>query len=441
MAKVGEGDERWIVKEREDGANVNGWHWSEKNLTEWAKERLTELLCDIVVLDDSTGSCKVCKMEKCTGDVTVQARKQKKFPLYELEITLNWEGQLFDAEVLRPAVCMPCAACWCPPVTCDSDGTAAWRAQGKSKVDAKGKVKIPDLSEETYDDLEMTVTVEEESDAKRALKEAVRLKGAPLIRNACMAFVKELKVPASPAPCPSARTPGGGAAPPTPAAPPLRRVPRHHRATTAPPAAAPPCPPPFSRARSLHARHAAHSSAPLAVTCAVQASVGEGKEMTAKRPPAAERANNTYVTSSAEKSKTSQVKISYDFVPPPQVLYETLLDTNRIKGCTASDASMSRELGGKFSMFSGAVDGENVELRPFSEAAGDALIKWKWRFSTWQPGHYSEVTITLTDKDGSTKLELLQTGVPEEERERTEKGWKGMLLDRMKAMLGGSVMG
>jgi activator of HSP90 ATPase len=173
----------------------------------------------------------------------------------------------------------------------------------------------------------------------------------------------------------------------------------------------------------------------------VQASVGEGKEMSAKRPPPGERVNNTYVTSSAEKSKTSQVKISYDFVPPPPVLYETLLDTNRIRGCTASDATMSREVGGAFSMFSGAVSGENVELRPFSEATGDALIKWKWRFSTWQPEHYSTVTITLTDKDGNTKLELVQTGVPEEERERTEKGWKGMLFDRMKAMLGGTVMG
>ena len=68
MAKVGEGDERWIVREREDGANVNGWHWSEKNLTDWAKERLTELLSDLVVLDDSTGSCKVCKLEKMVGD-------------------------------------------------------------------------------------------------------------------------------------------------------------------------------------------------------------------------------------------------------------------------------------------------------------------------------------------------------------------------------------
>ena len=162
--------------------------------------------------------------------------------------------------------------------------------------------------------------------------------------------------------------------------------------------------------------------------------------MTAKRKPvpAAERANNTYVTSSAEKSKTSQVKISYDFVPPPQVLYnpnphprpspnpnphpdpndfvpppqvlyETLLDTNRIKGCTASDATMSREVGGKFSMFSGAVDGENVELRPFSEATGDALIKWKWRFSTWQPGHYSTVTTTRTHKDLALTLTLTLT--------------------------------
>jgi len=122
------------------------------------------------------------------------------------------------------------------------------------------------------------------------------------------------------------------------------------------------------------------------------------------------------------------------------VIFDTLLDTNRMRGCTASDASMSREVGGKFSMFSGAVDGENVDLRPFSESSGDALIKWKWRFSTWQPGHYSTVTITLTDKDGATKLELVQVGVPEEEKERTEKGWKGLLFDRMKAMLGGSVM-
>ena len=27
MAKLGEGDARWIVEERKDGANVHNWHW------------------------------------------------------------------------------------------------------------------------------------------------------------------------------------------------------------------------------------------------------------------------------------------------------------------------------------------------------------------------------------------------------------------------------
>jgi len=122
------------------------------------------------------------------------------------------------------------------------------------------------------------------------------------------------------------------------------------------------------------------------------------------------------------------------------VLYETLLDTNRIRGATASDASMSKEVGGKFMMFSGSVEGENVKLTPYSSEEDKAVIEWKWRFNTWQPGQFSKVTITLTGKDGQTKLELVQTGVPEDEKERTEKGWNGLLFDRLKAMLGGSVI-
>ena len=362
MAKLGEGDDRWIVKERDDGKNCNGWHWSEVNLNDWSKERLKELLC-VAIVDDSKGTCKVTEMEKCSGDVTVQSRKQKKFPLYELEIVLKWEGQLLDAEVHACHLHTSSQSTRAVPLLASHTHAAPRGPQGGTKLEAKGKVKIPDLSEETYDDLEMTVTVEDETDAKRPLKEMVRKQGGTAIRKACMQFVKELKD-----------------------------------------------------------------------------NVGMGKEMPVKKAPS-ERVNNTYVVSSTEQKKTSDLKITYDFVPHPKVLYETLLDTDRIRGCTASDAKMSREVGGKFMMFSNAVDGENLELREYSDSSGDALIKWKWRFATWQPGHYSTVTITLTDKDGSTKLELVQTGVPEEERERTEKGWKGLLFERMKAMLGGSIMG
>merc|ERR1719261_1562322 len=113
-------------------------------------------------MEGATGSCKVTSLDKCTGDVTVQSRKQKRFPLYELEIVLKWEGQLFDD-------------------------------QGKTVVEATGSVKIPDLSEETYDDLEMTVVCDEENGKKAPLKEAMRLAGAKKIREACVEFVKELK--------------------------------------------------------------------------------------------------------------------------------------------------------------------------------------------------------------------------------------------------------
>jgi len=336
MAKLGEGDARWIVKERDDGQNVNGWHWSEKNLYDWANEDLKERLCGIVAIDEgsSKGWCKVISLESMSGEVTVQSRKKKKFPLYELEIVLAWEGQLWDNE-------------------------------GKVVTEAKGKVKIPDLSEETYDDLEMDVTCEDENNEKRPLKEAMRTVGKTRIREACTAFVKKLKA---------------------------------------------------------------------------DVDAGKDSQMATPAAPPTERFNSQYVTGSAEKTSTKTVSMKYEFSPPPPVIYDTLLDSGRIRGATASDCEISKEVGGKISLFSGAVTGENVELVPFDSSKGEAKIVWKWRFSTWQPSHYSTVTITIADKNGNSKLELVQTGVPEEEAERTEKGWKGLLFDRLKAMLGGSVM-
>jgi len=336
MAKLGEGDDRWIVKDRDDGKNVNGWHWSETNLTDWSKEKLTELLVGIVAMDEgsSSGWCKTTSLEKCAGDVTVQSRKQKRFPLYELEIKIKWEGQL-------------------------------WDENGKVKTEAAGHIKIPDLSEETFDDLEMTVVLDDEKKDKMPLKEAMRTTGVKRIREACISFVKQLKE-----------------------------------------------------------------------------SVSSGADAQLKNKKPVDRSNSTYVVSSKENTKMADISFKYAFAPPPHVMYDTMLDSNRIRGATASDASMSSEVGGKLEMFSGTVSGENVTLEPFDEAKGEAKIVWKWRFNTWQPSHFSTVTLTFTKKDdGSTELAFKQSGVPEEERERTEKGWKGMVFDRLKAMLGGSVLG
>jgi hypothetical protein len=60
MAKVGEADERWIVEERADGANVGGWHWQEKNAFGWSRERFNDLL-----------SVTICEGEPGTSDERV----------------------------------------------------------------------------------------------------------------------------------------------------------------------------------------------------------------------------------------------------------------------------------------------------------------------------------------------------------------------------------
>ena len=81
MAKWGEGDERWIVSERQDGANVNGWHWQEKNCMGWGRERLSALL-ETVVFELDAGTAQVKEISKFDGDASVTIRKGDNCLLY-----------------------------------------------------------------------------------------------------------------------------------------------------------------------------------------------------------------------------------------------------------------------------------------------------------------------------------------------------------------------
>lgn len=463
MAKLGEGDERWIVKERDDGRNVNAWHWSaraarrrvsqrsrararaahwnarrergagparsrmrsrrgrraplctiaherreERDQTEWAKKRLREMLGGLTILDDATGSCKITAIDSITGEVTLQSRKQRRFAIYELDISLKWEGQYFDAD-------------------------------GKADVEAKGTMRIEDLSEETLDGMPCDVTCDSVAGRRAELKELVRTKGAPIVKAACLEFVKELK------------------------------------------------------ALVLAGQTSDEAGADAAA--AVAAADAAATKLPAKPPPTA-RANNSYVTSSADSAaETAKLEVEYTFPLNASFVYESLLDANRMRAATAADASIDATVGGDIRLFNGSVEGKLVELvrAPFAPRAAHcatnhgapraalrgtrlhavapslaharliapwasrsghrvcpvsgvppslaqvpgAKIVQKWRFSTWQPGHFSDVTITLAMDGGNTKLRLVQTGVPVEERDRTEKGWRVMIFDRLKMVLGG----
>jgi len=102
MAKWGEGDSRWIVQERDDGSNVNGWHWQERNLFKWSEEKLTELLVgadlNVPVVE---GFAKITSLSKFEGDSSVSTRKGgKKFGCFDLSFTLKWSGRVLNVEGL-----------------------------------------------------------------------------------------------------------------------------------------------------------------------------------------------------------------------------------------------------------------------------------------------------------------------------------------------------
>lgn len=103
MAKVGEGDPRWIVSERTDGANVNAWHWEERDLSQQTYDQLKGLFAnrDIPLPENLAPSVEYLKIEEVSeisGDVTVAQRKGKMMCYFELKLQLRWVGKVKDDE-------------------------------------------------------------------------------------------------------------------------------------------------------------------------------------------------------------------------------------------------------------------------------------------------------------------------------------------------------
>ncbi len=123
------------------------------------------------------------------------------------------------------------------------------------------------------------------------------------------------------------------------------------------------------------------------------------------------------------------IKQSVTIKASPHEVYEALMDSKKHAEFTGGDAEISREVGGKFTAYDGYAEGTNIELVP------DKKIVQTWRASDWTPGHYSEVTYSLEDVDGKTRLVFTQTGVPDEQYEDVSQGWRDFYWKPMKKML------
>jgi activator of HSP90 ATPase len=91
MAKWGQGDPRWIVEDRADATNVNNWHWTEKDASEWSKSQLKELFKGLKIEDDDL-TCELTSVSKVDGEASVNNRKAKTIVFYEWKLVIDWKG-------------------------------------------------------------------------------------------------------------------------------------------------------------------------------------------------------------------------------------------------------------------------------------------------------------------------------------------------------------
>lgn len=294
MAKYGEGDKRWIVEDRPDGANVHNWHWAETDCIEWSRNLLSSLLSDKTLIDgEGNLVIKTKKLERLDGEAYVNIRKGKIIPGYEISLSLSWEGEAKDSE------------------------------GNNTLLKADGVVEIPYIADENADeDPEIRVIVKDEGPIGKRLKDAFLAKGKPFVLEQVRAYV-------------SAMARGGPAKEELEVKKPVKKP-------------------------------------------------AEGEKT------AATSATTTTVVAAKKKEKKKEgfktITMSEKFSCRAGNLFEIMMDENRWKGFTQSNARISKEVGGEFSIFDGAVTGRNMEL------VEGKLIVQKWRFGNWPDGIQSTVS-------------------------------------------------
>jgi activator of HSP90 ATPase len=111
-------------------------------------------------------------------------------------------------------------------------------------------------------------------------------------------------------------------------------------------------------------------------------------------------------------------------------VYEALTDAQQFDKVTRLGAAMkaamapgaapttiSRDVGGAFSLFGGYVTGRHVEL------LADERIVQVWRAGSWKPGDYSIARFVLADEGTGTKLVFDHRGFPEGAGAHLAEGW------------------
>lgn len=359
MAKWGEGDPRWIVEERPDATNVNNWHWTEKNADAWSKNKIKELFSNLIIEDPKVGNVAIEEVEKVEGEARANNRKGKLIFFYEWEISLKWKGFV----------------------------------NGKGDVEVKGKIDIPNLSEEHVDmaDVDLDVSLTTRGPEADLLKEMLRKgAGARTLRETLAAYVTALKTEYSTGLILPKKGENGTST----------------AATTT----------------------STSSPAPS------QVSNGKSSSLSSATTDAERQLGRVDIGGC--RIELDDIRLEERMKCTGQELFNALTQKEMIQIFTGGPAVMSdqAEKGGEFQYLGGNITGKFLEVVPFTR------IVQEWRLKSWPAGIMSQVEITIQQTKEDTKIVIHQRGVPVKEVENTRHGWQRYYFEAMKRTFGFGAM-
>ena len=129
--------------------------------------------------------------------------------------------------------------------------------------------------------------------------------------------------------------------------------------------------------------------------------------------------------------KTKTIEQSILIKASPHEVYEAFMDSKKHSKFTESKAKISREVGGKFTIFEGDLEGKNLEL------IQDRKIVQSWRSNEegWPKTHYSTITIELESVETGTCLTFKQTDIPLVSYKSVKEGWNEYYWEPLKNMV------
>ncbi len=125
---------------------------------------------------------------------------------------------------------------------------------------------------------------------------------------------------------------------------------------------------------------------------------------------------------------TYDFKLSCTLPASPEAVYDAWLDSERHSAMTGAPAKIGKRVGDAYAAWDGYIEGKTLELVP-----GRRIVQ-SWRTSEFaQDDPDSTITVELEPTKTGTRLTLTHSGVPDDQTDYENSGWRDFYFAPMKA--------